>query len=187
MDLSKKITIYNNNLYKLYRVSSIYYKQVYRCYGVDSSLNDLFNDIKSKYNISYKDIINLRNSDYKKYNRIRNRIYNMDLDNIWFCTWTINDNNLDKNHRRKLKELYSGLNYVINVDYGAKNGRKHYHGILECFNIPISWDYGFCKFIKIHFNDVDSISKYINKFTNHALKDTTISEERILYSRLKKG
>lgn len=185
MNITKKSIIYNNDFYKLYRLANIYNSQIKRYYNISNSLDNLFTDILTNYDISYRDIINLRISDYKKFKRIKSRIEKMNIDKIYFCTWTISDNYMSLNHRRILKNLYSGYNYVINVDFGKSTNRKHYHGIIESDLEPIKWKYGFCKFVKVNPKDASSLAKYINKFSNHAIKDSTLSEERILYSRKK--
>ena len=103
---------------------------------------------------------------------------------LWFCTFTINDEHMKKDHQRKLKDTYKETNYIINVDYGTKTNRKHYHGIIESKKKPISWNYGFCDFREIKIENINNIAMYINKITNHTLKETT-KRERIIYSRIK--
>ena len=142
--------------------------------------------ILKENNVKFIDIRRKIKSNDGKYNRINKRIKKMLKNKCWFCTWTIKEKNLNKNHTRKLKELYNGKNYIINCDYGTKTNRKHYHGIIESEEEPIKWEYGYCKFIEIEINeDATSkrISKYINKLTAHALKENT---EKIIYSRTKK-
>lgn len=186
MTLSMKKKIVDNNLYSHYSLAKIYQFELDFMHKPSDYLTNLFDSIYNKYHVSYKDIINLRISDFKKFKRIKTRIEKMDNNNLWFCTWTISDKYLKRDHKRKLKSMYSKFNYIINLDFGKKNGRKHYHGIIESINMPIAWSYGFCKFIKVDNSDSDKLSKYLNKITNHALKDTTLSDERIIYSR-KKG
>ena len=131
-------------------------------------------------NYKYDEINRKIKSYYGKRKRIKERIKRMNKNNIWFGTYTINDDSINKNHSRKIKELLKGLNYIVNVDYGAKNGRKHYHAIIESKEEPMTWQYGFCKFIKIQNIDKQAISKYLTKITNHTIKDTA---EKIIYSR----
>ena len=152
-------------------------------------------------NISFKKLINiglkeLENNNYKylelekkvnsyngKKRRIEKRIKQMDPNKIWFATYTINDNNMNKDHVRKLKELLKENKYIINSDYGDKNNRLHYHAIIESEEEPKNWEYGFCKFLKIENYNTQALSKYLNKLTNHSIKETT---KKIIYSRMKK-
>lgn len=135
---------------------------------------------KNKYNFKQleKDI----KSYIGKKKRIKTRIQKMNPNNLWFATYTINDKSMNKDHIRKLRDLNKNNRYIINVDYGHKNSRKHYHGIIESENEPITWNYGFCKFIKVGNVNEQALAKYINKITNHAIKDTA---EKIIYSRKK--
>lgn len=91
--------------------------------------------------------------------------------------------------RRFLKEQCS--DYVANVDFGEKNGREHYHAIVVpknsyidyqpyCDNFDKSRIYA--ENVKIGGKSVDNISKYINKLTNHALKENG-HYKRLIYSR----
>ena len=117
----------------------------------------------------------------EKIKRIKNRLDKMKKEQLWFCTWTIEEKYLCRDHTRKLKELYKGYNYIINVDYGTINERKHYHGVIESPEEPTSWDYGFCKMIKVK-NNSKKLREYLIKLTYHTIKKTT-KEERIIYSR----
>ena len=73
--------------------------------------------------------------------------------------------------------------YVANIDFGAKNGREHYHAILQCSSVDCSlWRYGNLDFKRVLTPNSQAISKYISKLTNHALKETT-KGFNIIYSR----
>lgn len=112
--------------------------------------------------------------------------------------------------RRYLKENCS--NYVANEDYGAKNERLHFHCVCNLKSKDILTDFGFhtyknhlvyCANLKNYdfgFSCVEKVSKatqdlatdipnnhlalsnYINKLTNHALKNTG-RRPRLIYSR----
>lgn len=135
-----------------------------------------------KNNYKFNEIRKKINNYQGKQKRIRNRIKKMDTNNIWFATYTIKDKYMKKNHSRKLKEINQGKNYIINSDYGDKTNRLHYHGIIESKEEPIKWEYGFCKFIKIKNNNIEALAKYIDKLTNHTIKETT---KKIIYSRVR--
>jgi len=112
--------------------------------------------------------------------------------------------------RRYLKE--NCINYVANEDYGSKNERLHFHCVCNLKSTKILTDFGFhqyknqliyCANLKNYdfgFSCVEKVSKatqelasdipnnhlalsnYINKLTNHALKNTG-RPPRIIYSR----
>lgn len=124
---------------------------------------------------------------------------------IYFVTFTFNDEYLDKTNadtrrqkvRRTLKA--SGANdYYGNIDYGAKNGREHYHALIwgdsnalgeyqqtdekghSHTKLSVFDEYekkvGFL-YVETVGDDADGsvsarIGKYIQKFVNHATKET---------------
>ena len=82
------------------------------------------------------------------------------------------------------------MNYVANVDYGAKNHREHYHAVVMCDNIDHkSWRYGAINFKRINYDaDIDTINKlsmYVAKLTNHAIKETC-KRCYLIYPKIKK-
>ena len=110
-----------------------------------------------------------------------------------FLTLTFRDNVLievDEKYRkvyvcRFLNSL--DCRYIANKDFGKKNGREHYHAIVEKEHIDYTkWSYGALNGLKIrnHDEDVKRISKYVAKLTNHAIKKTT-KRSVIIYSRNK--
>jgi len=121
-----------------------------------------------------------------------------------------NDETISRYVKRFLKE--NCVKYVVNVDYGEKHDRLHFHGVvvlktndslsdfafhryknklIYCSNF-INWDYGFSVVQKVRketselMKDTNKnylqLSNYINKLTNHALKNTG-RPPRIIYSR----
>ena len=136
-----------------------------------------------KNNYKFNELRKKINNYQGKQKRIRTRIKNMDPNKLWFGTYTINNENINKNHSRRLKEINNGLNYIINSDYGDNTNRLHFHGIIESEEEPKKWEYGFCKFIKIKNNNIEALAKYIDKLTNHTIKETT---KKIIYSRKNK-
>ena len=115
--------------------------------------------------------------------------------NLYFATLTFRDDVLESTSsstRRKYVSLWMGQNardYVANVDYGAKNGREHYHAVFA-FNGQIEaleWPYGFYRFTLTPVSaaseskDVAKLSSYLTKrLANHAGKETSGS---IMYKR----
>lgn len=114
---------------------------------------------------------------------------------IWFVTFTFSDNYINKTDRTKrdlMKDvLYThDFKFILNIDYGKKTQREHYHCILAT-NIDMdihqfmssNYKGGFSKSIlmPLDFNNFIRTTKYINKLTNHCIKATT-KRQRLLYN-----
>lgn len=84
--------------------------------------------------------------------------------------------------RRYLKSF--GVPYVANIDYGKKNGREHYHAVIQTPHVDYSaYTYGAINGEKIHsVDDYVKLSKYVAKLTNHAIKQTN-KRQVIIYSK----
>ena len=84
--------------------------------------------------------------------------------------------------RRYLKSF--GVPYVANIDYGKKNGREHYHGVIQIPRIDYSaYTYGAINGERIRsVEDYTKLSKYVAKLTNHAIKQTN-KRQVIIYSK----
>ena len=124
----------------------------------------------------------------------------------YFITLTWNDKTLentseDTRHQkvfRTLKNLPGLIDYVANIDYGKENEREHYHGIIlvnENFetkktkvnnlyfnSMPVWENNGFSRLDDIKIPNEKALSKYINKLTNHAKKDST-KKQRVIYCK----
>lgn len=150
-------------------------------------IEEIYQQLKKQIEENNIDLDSIRKkikSNDSKYYLIQKKIkrYIEMGDNLYFCTWTIEDKNMKKDHNRKLKELYKGLEYIINTDYAPETNRKHYHGIIRAKEEPQKWEYGFCKFQLIKRNNQRALAKYIIKITAHALKE---EKTKIIYSRTK--
>lgn len=96
-------------------------------------------------------------------------------------------NSTSKKTRRIMVSRYIGGvadNYIANIDYGAENGREHYHFIaLTKYPFDIhKWNYGGGKFIKVPIlsQDIESIKNYVlGKLNNHSYKESTKLERVI--------
>lgn len=143
-----------------------------------------------------KDIERILCARYMKVSRVKKRLvylfsrYNY----LWFCTFTFNDNLLNKCERTKRDTIKLVLNnldfkYILNVDYGTKTERQHFHCVVATnfdldLNLFIKKYYPcFCLAQKIDLNEksVSCVSKYINKLTNHSIKEST-KKQRIVYN-----
>ena len=78
--------------------------------------------------------------------------------------------------------------YVGNIDFGAQNGREHYHAVVlpKDDNVDVnSWHkYGAIKAKRVLVSDLAPLrlSKYVAKLGNHAVKETC-RQSRLMYSR----
>ena len=83
--------------------------------------------------------------------------------------------------------------YVANIDFGAKNGREHYHALISSnfVNFSLWHEHGAIKDEKVRTNNLDlhypehikRLSKYVAKLSNHAIKKTT-KRSVLIYSRV---
>lgn len=137
-------------------------------------------------------------SNMKRRANIKQRIENMLATNhCYFLTLTFNDKLLSRNItsetrrryvRRFLKEQCK--EYVANIDFGSENHREHYHAVV----VPkskIDFSRYRSKFDNSNINcerlwnnakSKDTYTMYINKLTNHSLKDNGFYQ-RLIYSR----
>ena len=135
----------------------------------------------------------LNNAYYCRYKRLRDRISDMfDIFDCTFVTLTFEDKYLNSSLDTKkeyVKRFLSSFEmpYVANVDYGATNGRIHFHAVLACPREQIErepWRYGF-QYLESCRTDTDDekrLAKYVSKLSAHALKSTT-KNSRLIYSR----
>lgn len=143
----------------------------------------------------YERILSAR---YMKVSRLKKRfIYLVSrFDYIYFCTFTFDDDTINKCDRTKrdlikntLNLFSSDIHYILNVDYGKKNEREHYHCLIGTNNnddlrkfiknkYPFFTSVDLCKHTG---TDIKRLSKYINKLSNHCIKDTT-KNKRIVYN-----
>ena len=115
---------------------------------------------------------------------------------LHFVTLTFSDNTFASTNsvtrRRAVSRILresGSLDYYANIDYGAKNQREHYHAlVLGDLNLS-EWErlYGFVKSetVRCSLDDTTRISKYINKFSNHACKDGANADYAITKRGLK--
>ena len=155
---------------------------------------------KEEINMAYK----VNHSHFNKCNRIKKRILKMEehkaKDNLkmFFATFTFNNETLENNSKESLKTYVRRflkdycIDYLANVDYGKKNGRIHFLAVCIAKDVlPYEeWyevhNYGtlkveYCRLDKEK-NEEKKMSKYINKLSLHAIKDTT-GLKRIITAR----
>lgn len=137
-------------------------------------------------------------SNMKRRDNIKARIEKMLATNhCYFLTLTFNDRFFERDItsetrrryiRRFLKEQCKC--YVANIDFGSKNQREHYHAVVVP-KTKIDFTKYRNKFDNSNINcerlfnnnkSKDTYTRYINKLTNHSLKDNGFYQ-RLIYSR----
>lgn len=198
-DINLKSELLNNGIYDLYLKNRLaLYSQF-----CSVTYNSTFNDNLSSYlNINLFDFMTDReyfecerifNAYRKRSGRLRKRIEDMIVSSdCIFLTLTFIDDvfiktSLVTRHRYVVRFLKSlNCDYVANIDFGSKNGREHYHALVNCSLVDCkSWFYGAVNFKRVVNNNALALAKYISKLTNHAIKDST-QNARIIYSRKKR-
>lgn len=146
-------------------------------------------------NKEYERILNAR---YEKISRIKRRFVYLiqNYTYIYFCTFTFDNDLIKKCDRTKkdcikssLHSFDSDIKFILNVDYGDKTEREHYHALVGTHS-PLSLRQHLkdtypcrtgCEFVDIHTDDIKRLSKYINKLSNHCVKDST-KRKRIYFN-----
>ena len=133
---------------------------------------------------NFKECERLDNARVQRVKRLRSRIrymvenYECNFVTLTFSDETLNSTNADTRHRYVMRWLKDNFPCAVaNVDYGAKNGREHYHAIVPVPKVNHeTWQYGmlYGKTIpKGDKNNADKLSHYVAKLVNHAIKETT--------------
>ena len=136
----------------------------------------------------------VNNAKYKRVGRIKKRVKDIVLSgSAIFVTLTFTDDVLkatsDETRKKYIKRYLKENSsiYVANKDFGATNGREHYHAIVSSptkLNLSQWNHYGAInvKRIRSTTKDLTKVSKYVSKLTNHAIKETA-QNQRLIYSR----
>lgn len=151
-------------------------------------LNELYED-----NEDWKDCEKFYWSHQKRIYRLKKSLKELMKEDCVFVTLTFTDYYLNNFSEDELyvivhKWLWShNCSLKANKDYGKKNERLHYHGVLQVKKIdPLSWKYGNCDVKKVRKGSESAISKYLVKLVYHALKETT-RESRVISRNVKKN
>lgn len=177
---------------------SIYANYVLNAYGVvikhDFTIdfaNDMIDYQRKTNPIEWHEAEKINNAYYNRVKRLKRKIANMlENGNCIFLTFTFTDEVLQKTNadsrRQKVRRFLSQYNcdYVANIDFGRKNGREHYHALIQTDKVDYNaYDYGALNGEKVRsINDFVKLAKYISKLTNHAIKDTA-KGSRMIYNR----
>lgn len=123
--------------------------------------------------------------------RLNKKMSSLLSKNCVFLTLTFTDETLastSADTRRRYVHYYlktQSDHFIANIDFGAKNGREHYHAVIQADKVEIEpWrKYGALNVKKIRqSSEPIALSKYVAKLTNHAIKETT-KRTAIIYSR----
>lgn len=146
----------------------------------------------------WREVVKLNQAYYARLKRLKARVYNMILNcsSLWFTTLTFTDDTLASTSydtRRDYVKRFCRAqsdHYIANVDYGKDNGREHFHALISSDGICNSdWtDYGFIylELCYLDVSDIQAVSKYTAKLSNHAVKETC-KQSKIIYSRSKRN
>ena len=174
-------------------------ENVIKDYDEDTGAIDFYNKYQQKQANS-EDLgleFRLYKGNERRRQRIKDRITRMcETGKALFLTLTFSDKLFQRNMttetrrtyiRRFLKEQCS--EYLANIDFGSTNQREHYHAVVvpkrkidfaryrEIFDSNIN-----ARHIRINDTSIKLVGKYINKLTNHALKENGCYK-RLIFSR----
>lgn len=129
-----------------------------------------------------QDLERINNNFNNKRYRVNKKVSFLLNDECLFLTLTFNDKTLsdtsDTTRRRYVRAYLNslGCSFVCNIDYGKKNGREHYHALVNTTSCNYKeWHKnGAIKGEHVHVSsDNKKLSRYIVKLTSHAIKNTT--------------
>lgn len=147
-----------------------------------------------EYDHNFEKLLNAR---IQKVGRIKKRLLYLLIryKYIWFCTFTFNNNYINKCERTKRDLIKSVLNthdfkYILNIDYGKNTQRQHFHCIIatdidmdlnQYFQTFYSGGFSLSIQCKKGLDDLTRLTKYIDKLVNHCIKSTT-NRQRLVYN-----
>lgn len=142
----------------------------------------------------WKEAKMVNEASYKRTKRLKDKILNMlESGSCIFLTLTFTNDTLENTSSETRKQYVSRYLkkvsncYIANIDYGKKNEREHYHALVQCDGVDGKWWRKNCGSIDFERVNVAldceiKLAKYINKLTNHAIKETT-RKNCVIYSR----
>ena len=148
-------------------------------------IKSLFFETEEDYKLAEQ----LANNKYQRKKRYRKYIKEIIKEKSYFVTFTLDEESIKHNItylRKRLTEILKKnyKYYIANIDYGKTTERLHFHAIIRTEEPHKKiWKYGFSDWLEITIKNDDRLAKYINKLTNHALKDETKKRYNIIVSR----
>lgn len=151
----------------------------------------------------------INQSKYKRKQRISSRIGSLiSLGSCVFLTLTFRNEVLDETtaetRRRYVSRFLKECSpaYVANIDFGddgniheykaddgtirVSTAREHYHAIVFVPSVDLDgWKHGIinAKRINVESDDIEAVTKYVAKLSNHAMKVNNGHAPRMIYSR----
>lgn len=194
VEIQKKLSLTH---FKMYQEQKALYENgeiIENWKPLNNSEIEFYKNIALENPEEWKEACRVNNASYHRTKRLKDRIKTMlTSGSCIFLTLTFRNDVLDSTSEETRKRYVSRAlktmsnNYVANIDYGSKNEREHYHAVVLCDKVSQEqWKYGNLDFERVRTHEEDSpvkIAKYINKLTNHAIKETT-KQNRLIYSRL---
>lgn len=190
-DLKSEVLSQHQDVLQLQRrVSRLYYLQQYTDVDIDPAYVETVSEAVSvflegsEHQLAiWREAERINLAYYARVKRLKDRIACMLSEGrCYFLTLTFADLTLNKTSQQTRRKYVTRFlrsqsdTYCANIDYGAHNGREHYHAVIQTNSIDMSlWDrYGFsnAKIIGSE-DDYTPVAKYISKLTNHAIKATT--------------
>lgn len=95
---------------------------------------------------------------------------------LFFLTFTFSERAMSRkaNTRRQYVIRYLNkycLDYIANQDFGDKTNREHYHAVVACDYVHTDFVGGHVHFERIKVRNSSRLANYLDKLTNHAVKD----------------
>lgn len=162
----------------------------------DLTITDEMNYLYNEYGFKFiKECQKINHASFIRSQRLRDRIASyLNKGQCIFVTLTFRDDVLDQTNvstrRKYVSRFLKSISdyYVANIDYGVDDRythREHYHALIVVDWIDSSWEYGFTWFERVHdYSNPLTLSKYVSKLCNHAIKDST-TRACYIYSRCK--
>lgn len=174
-------------------------ENIFQEYNEDTGQIDFYNKYQQKEADSEELGLEFRlyQGNKKRRERIKARIERMyQTKKALFLTLTFSDKMFARNCSPETRRRYISRflksecsEYLANIDFGKKNEREHYHAVVvpktiihfekyrDLFDSNINAK-------KIRFDDtsIKFVGRYINKLTNHALKENGFYK-RLIFSR----
>lgn len=152
---------------------------------------NLFKELTSK---NHKEMM----ARYQMRKRIVARVMEYDLP--YFATITFNDEALERDYERNIKEMmkrYNITKWCFITDYGKENGRLHYHGFvdLKCVDMglfdvasskkylkgisfkPMTKNFGFNLFTPIEKENLQKTTAYCVKYATKSLDELSFTHK----------
>lgn len=167
---------------------------IYKCkYDYQTALEKR-SFFEQNYPKEWKEATKINRAFYERLKRLKRKITEMlESGQVLFLTLTFTDKTLENTspatRRRYVARYLASFNakFIANIDFGAKNGREHYHAVIGAENIDLkAYKLGaiHCQRVRKASNPTQ-LSKYVAKLTNHAIKETT-KRSCLIYSREEK-